>query len=82
MIVAEETEKIESAVIKGQCICRNRANPIEGLIYISPCCPIHYSLQKFLRITTDIEITDEEIDVWKRRERKRVTYPKMAVAKS
>lgn len=68
---------------RASCICRNQGRPINGFIFISPACPIHYALR--VRVVDPTAVTEEEIAAWRSPERrpapKRISYPKMNVAR-
>lgn len=70
--------------VKLGCICPNEGRAgIDGVRVINPCCKIHYAERTVCVATPDreTEITRAEIAEWKRREKKRVAYPKMTVAR-
>jgi hypothetical protein len=62
-----------------KCKCRDEGQPVNGWIYISPACPIHYHRQ--IIFSPFSEITEEEVASWQHPERHRITYPKMTVKK-
>ncbi len=71
---------------KGECVCRNHSLPINGIRYVSPSCPIHYSqltastsapkIKPTLALTLTFALTEATPN-----RKKRITYPKMTVAK-
>ena len=70
--------------VKRGCICQNRGAPdANGVRIIDPCCRVHYAERLVQTYTPEPEpeITAAEIASWQRREKKRVSYPKMTVAK-
>ena len=61
------------------CKCRNHAQPIDGLIFVSPSCKVHYAEARVPQKIEEIAYASED---WSERERRpRVHYPKMTVAK-
>lgn len=71
--------------VRHGCICFNQSRPdAEGCRRIDPCCRIHYAERIFLTEATDpaAMLSEMEAKDWRSREQKRVTYPKMTVARS
>jgi len=75
---APNSSKARAAV----CICRNQRQPVDGIVYTSPSCPVHYATR--IAVSSDVAeiITDEEIAAWQPRACKRASHPKLAVAKN
>jgi hypothetical protein len=72
--------------VRSDCICRNHGQPIGNLVFIDPCCRVHYAELEISAIIAipKTEVTEAELEEWRsRREpaKKRVSYPKMMVAK-
>lgn len=66
---------------KGECICTNKGEPVDGFIFRSPSCPVH-CVRQFAPIP-QIQPTAQELEEWMSPQaKKRVTYPKMTVARS
>jgi len=60
------------------CCCNNNARPIDGLIYVSPCCHVHWCVPKPLRE----EIAPRSKVNWRKREKRRGEQaPRMHVRK-
>ena len=79
-----ETEQIVPANAKSGCICVNQSKPdANGNRMIDPSCRVHYAelVLRSVAFDPETEITEKEIAQWQRREKKRVCYPKMSVAK-
>lgn len=84
MTMADELAELLPKNVKFGCICINQGKPdVNGLRIIDPCCRIHYAERTILQgiPESEMKITQAEIADWQRRERKRVSYPKMTVAK-
>jgi hypothetical protein len=79
------TNTIENLVLKTPvnarlgCICPNGGRPINGQIFVNPSCRVHYAEQHILFPTIE-EISKEEINSWHKK-KKRVSYPKLMVAR-
>jgi hypothetical protein len=87
----------EPSASKGECVCRNHSLPVNGIRYVSPSCPIHYSQLTAFATAPKIEPGLDSLKClfpnreWVARQtssataipahKKRVTYPKMTVAK-
>jgi hypothetical protein len=72
--------------VRSDCICRNHGQPIGNLIFINPSCRVHYAeldISALIAIP-ETEVTEAELKEWRIRcepAKKRVSYPKMMVAK-
>jgi hypothetical protein len=80
---------------KGECVCRNHSLPVDGFRYVSPACPVHYSrpvvstFPNFAALDGLEEVfahrrwlaARSALEVVSPTARKRITYPKMPVAK-
>lgn len=78
------TENRVAQNVREGCICLNQSRPdTEGYRHIDPCCRVHYAEQiAFIRAPNSESDADEIEDLdWQHREKKRVVYPKMKVAK-
>jgi hypothetical protein len=71
--------------VKTGCICPNHGRPVDGMIFTDPCCKVHYSELAISAVIAlpKAEVTEAELEEWRNREstRKRVSYPKMTVAR-
>jgi hypothetical protein len=89
----EEEIQRQTLNVRQGCICPNGGNPIDGETYIDPCCKVHYAELAITEFLTkpDLDVSEEELADWqmrekeqnaeKQRRKKRVSYPKMTVAK-
>jgi hypothetical protein len=82
-----ETKNIHEAApvnVKTGCICPNQHRPIDGVIRTAPSCRIHYAEANIPTRAEEPPIAEEEIGDWRKpekQEKKRVSYPKMTVAR-
>jgi hypothetical protein len=71
--------------VRTGCICPNAGRPIDGMIFVDPCCKVHYAELEISALIAMVksEVTEEELKDWRRHEstKRRVSYPKMTVAK-
>jgi hypothetical protein len=72
--------------VRTGCICSNHGRPVGGIIYVNPCCRVHYAEVRIPFPTLEQEASEEEKAEWRRLEKrppakKRVAYPKMTVAR-
>ena len=86
-----ETETLEETLVipanvRTGCICQNQGRPINGMILINPCCRVHYAEKGIPQVDPEEKITKEELAEWaldeRRQSKRRITHPKMAVARS
>ena len=66
--------------VKTGCICRYGGKSVGGLIYIDPCCRVHFAETRLPKCPPVPPITKAELDAWK--PKKRVSYPKLSIAKA
>lgn len=84
----KKREKAQSIPVnvRWSCICPNGGKPIGGMIFIDPCCRVHYAEASVPQVEPEHKITKEELAEWTKlrfdRRKKRVSYPKMTVAKA
>lgn len=58
---------------KNGCICRNQGRPVDGQVFISPACKVHYAETRIPRGQPLVQRQTSKTG--------RVHYPKMTVAK-
>lgn len=84
MVMLTEGSHAVAPDVRTSCICPNGGLPdADGIQIFSPSCRVHYAERAVGVAAPDreTEITQAEIAEWQRREKKRVAYPKMTVAK-
>jgi hypothetical protein len=85
MSVTEEEIQSVPVNVRTGCTCRNHGLPVNGERFIDPCCKIHYAELDVSALIAmpEEEITEAELKGWQRREpaKRRISYPKMTVAK-
>lgn len=83
---AIEEEQLPPVNVRTGCICQNQGRPVNGMILINPCCRMHYAEKGIPQVDPEEEITKEELAEWaldeRKQSKKRITHPKMAVARS
>ena len=72
--------------VRTGCICSNHGQPIEGVIYVNPCCRVHYAETRIPLASVEQGLSNQEKADWHLPEtrvpaKKRVAYPKMTVAR-
>ena len=77
-MTAEGWEEPVLLARRGQCICRNGGRPVNGFLYVSPSCPVHYNVRVLPEADPEMG-TDELSEWWSAQAKKRVHYPKMKV---
>ncbi len=84
MAVLNQGMRVVPLDVRRDCICPNGGRPdANGIRIVSPSCRVHYA-EHTIRVATpdpETEITQAEIAEWQGREKKRVSYPKMTVAR-
>ena len=84
MAKEDSIETVAPPNVRTGCICFNQGRPdANGWQLIDPCCRVHYAERMIftLPMDTETEIEEEELAEWRHREHKRVSYPKMTVAR-